>query len=90
MLKAAKLRPFRFARTRQETLEKAAEIHKATKRGIYSNPIPQEHVDLMGYLGKQGLSYGDIREYLYRKHGYTLDPGDIQRLISENKKKRGA
>jgi hypothetical protein len=83
--RAAEIPPFRYAKERQEALDKTVKMIDARRRFWRSHPPSEREVKFMSNLRGQGISYGEIGEKLYDKFGYTLDPRDIRKIINDSK-----
>jgi len=81
VLRAAELPPFKYARDRNQAMEKTKMMILNRRRRYKSNPLPKEEIEFMKERRREGCSYASIGEKLYDEYGYTLDARDIWRLI---------
>ena len=90
---AEKIPPFKYAKERQEALEKAVRMIESRRKSWKSNPPLEAEIDFMKDLRLKGTSYGEIGERVFDKYGYSLDARDVRRIIiglkNKKKEKRG-
>ena len=82
--RATNLPFFRHAKGRQENAEKLVEMAKAHIESRYK-PVPKEVEDKIFTFRKEGKSYGEITELIYKKYNLSYNHGKILHIVKKRK-----